>query len=318
MRRLILFILLVLVCNVAQAGFNGYLKADTQVIVTIGPFVDVGDGFTPQVDIGNPDTNLTGVDEAELLKHGSVTTVDITARTWVAIASVDGYYGLTLTTDDTNTEGMLTIIIQDDSDCLPVRCSFMVVNDNSFEAFFENAAELLTVNLTQIGAGAQSATDLKDFADAGYNPATDKVTGVLLTDTVTTYTGNTKQTADNDTLLTTIDGKVDTAQTDLDTITGGSGVLIDTDAVDADAVKADTWTELLAVAFTDIGAGAPSATCSWFTGLNRLYMAWRNKTITNGTNSEIEFYNNANIKIMESDINDDGTDFIRGEIGAVD
>ncbi len=28
-----------------------FLKADTQVIVTIGPFVDVGDGFTPQVDI---------------------------------------------------------------------------------------------------------------------------------------------------------------------------------------------------------------------------------------------------------------------------
>jgi hypothetical protein len=47
-----------------------------------------------------------------------------------------------------------------------------------------------------IGGDAQSGTDLKDFADAGYDPATNKVQGVVLTDTVTTYTGNTPQTGD--------------------------------------------------------------------------------------------------------------------------
>jgi len=41
------------------------------------------------------------------------------------------------------------------------------------------------VNLTQIGGAAQSATDLKDFADAGYDPATDQVTGVKLCDQTT-------------------------------------------------------------------------------------------------------------------------------------
>lgn len=44
---------------------------------------------------------------------------------------------------------------------------------------------------------AQSATDLKDFADDGYDPSTNKVQGVLLTDTLTTYTGNTPQTGDS-------------------------------------------------------------------------------------------------------------------------
>lgn len=39
-----------------------------------------------------------------------------------------------------------------------------------------------------IGSSAQSATDLKDFADTGYNPATHKVAGVVLTDTTTTNT----------------------------------------------------------------------------------------------------------------------------------
>lgn len=52
-------------------------------------------------------------------------------------------------------------------------------------------------NLVQMGGVAQSATDLKDFADDGYDPATNKVQGVVLTDTVTTYTGNTPQTGDN-------------------------------------------------------------------------------------------------------------------------
>ncbi len=52
------------------------------------------------------------------------------------------------------------------------------------------------VDVTHIGGDAQSAIDLKDFADAGYDPATNKVQGVVLTDTVTTYTGNTVQTGD--------------------------------------------------------------------------------------------------------------------------
>lgn len=57
--------------------------------------------------------------------------------------------------------------------------------------------DLLQVDMTQIGGDAQSATDLKDFADAGYDPSTNKVQGVVLTDTLTTYTGNTVQTGDS-------------------------------------------------------------------------------------------------------------------------
>jgi hypothetical protein len=65
------------------------------------------------------------------------------------------------------------------------------------------------VDLTHIGGDAQSGTDLKDFADAGYDPATNKVQGVVLTDTVTTYTGNTVQTGDSFALLgTPVNGTV--------------------------------------------------------------------------------------------------------------
>ena len=67
-------------------------------------------------------------------------------------------------------------------------------------AFTEHLRVNLTpvpADLVQIGGAAQSATDLKDFADDGYDPSTNKIAGVVLADTVTTYTGNTPQTGDS-------------------------------------------------------------------------------------------------------------------------
>lgn len=45
-----------------------------------------------------------------------------------------------------------------------------------------------TVDVGAIGGDTQSATDLKDFADAGYDPSTNKVQGVVLVDTTTALT----------------------------------------------------------------------------------------------------------------------------------
>lgn len=65
--------------------------------------------------------------------------------------------------------------------------------DSSSQYVLEGA---VYADLTHLGGDAQSLADLKDFADAGYDPATNKVQGVVLVDTVTTYTGNTPQTGD--------------------------------------------------------------------------------------------------------------------------
>ena len=111
-------------------AFNGYLRADTVAIVTIGPFVDVGDGFTPQTDI------TLGGDEAEILKHGSITVVDISASTWVAVANCRGYYSLTVTASNVDTEGQLSVIVQDDSEHLPVRNTFQVIDKDVYDALF--------------------------------------------------------------------------------------------------------------------------------------------------------------------------------------
>jgi hypothetical protein len=48
----------------------------------------------------------------------------------------------------------------------------------------------VNANVTELGGVVQSLTDLKDFADAGYDPGTNKITGCVLTDTVTAVTND--------------------------------------------------------------------------------------------------------------------------------
>ena len=137
------------------------LRANTQVIVPIGPFVDKGDGFTPQVDI------TLGGDEAELLKHGSVTVVDISGATWAAVANCRGYYGLTLTTSHTDTEGMLTVIVQDDSDCLPVRQSFMVLSEAAWDSKYAAKDDgFMDVNIKTVGRADTQETEANNLESA--------------------------------------------------------------------------------------------------------------------------------------------------------
>lgn len=75
---------------------------------------------------------------------------------------------------------------------------------------FDLATATQAVNVTQIGGVAQSATDLKDFADAGYDPATHKVQGLVLADTVTTCTTTTTNTDMVD--LSTLEARLSAAR----------------------------------------------------------------------------------------------------------
>lgn len=161
-----------------------YLKADTSVKVVIGPVVAVGDGFTPVTTLA-----LTTADEAEIMKHDAAAVTSIAGNTFAAITGADGYYNLTLAAAQLDTEGMLTVLINDDSLCLPVRHDYMVVNANVFDSLFAAAStDFLQVDAVQLAGTTQDATDLADFAAAGYDPATNKVQGVVLVDTTTANT----------------------------------------------------------------------------------------------------------------------------------
>jgi len=320
------------------------LRQSTEMKVRVGPFVDVSDGFTPQTDI-----TLAG-NEAEALKHNGAATVDISSNTWAAVTGCRGWYDLTLTTDDTDTLGQLTIVVQDDSDCLPVFRDFLVVTQNYWDSKYSTdklqvdcvqwlgtacstptTAGVPEVDITYIGGDAQSMTDIKDFADTGYDPSTHKVQGLVLCDTTTTNTDVTALAAiATEARLAELDAAnipsdlddVLTHTTELQGLISSSKIAaqvkgIDTDIITADSLNADAVDEIWAEAMSDLAAGAPSATASVLTAINYIYEAWRNKTET--TASEIALYkDDGTTKLAESDISDDGTTFTKGEWGAAD
>lgn len=157
------------------------LRQSTQVIVVIGPFVDVGDGFTPETAVA-----LTTADEAEILKANTTTTTDISGATWAAITGADGYYGLTLTTSHTDTVGPLTVIVQDDSVCLPVFARFQVVEENVYDMLYASGGDLGTTvdailtDTAEIGAAGAGLTALATQASVN---TIDGIVDAILIDT---------------------------------------------------------------------------------------------------------------------------------------
>ncbi|MEN6532962.1 MAG: hypothetical protein ABFD89_04825, partial [Bryobacteraceae bacterium] len=85
----------------------------------------------------------------------------------------DGWYKLALTTSHVDTLGDLALHITA-TGADPTDLVMQVVPVN------------VAANMLQIGGDTQSATDLKDLADIGYDPVSHKVTGVVLVDTTTT------------------------------------------------------------------------------------------------------------------------------------
>ena len=156
-----------------------WLKQSTVVTFQLGPFVDAGDGVTPETGLATAmDNATTGI---RVSKNGAA-SIDRNSAT-VPAHDDDGYYRIALSATDTNALGTLHVQYEELAVTLPAWKDFMVVTANVWDSFF--GADTLQSDLTEMGGVAQSATDLKDFADAGYDPATDKITGCLLTDTVT-------------------------------------------------------------------------------------------------------------------------------------
>lgn len=158
-----------------------FLQANTETIVRIGPVLAIADNITPITTAA-----LTGggdpADEAELLKAGGVGTADISANTWAAIANCDGWYNLTLTAANLGTEGIATVVIQNDSLHYPVYAHFMVLAQSAYVSLFTaKDAGFIDVNLKTVGrADAQETeADNLEAACAAYS-ATRGLSGTAL------------------------------------------------------------------------------------------------------------------------------------------
>lgn len=295
-------------------SFGGYLKADTESIVTVGPVVAVGDGFTPVTTLA-----LSTADEAELIKHGATTTTDISALTMAAITGADGYYALTLTAAVLDTEGRLTVLINDDSLCLPVKAAFMVVNANVYDSLFAAATtDYLQTDIIQVGGVAEDiATETKqDVIDGNVDSIladtnelqTDLTDGGrldVILDELTTQ-GDT-----NEGKLDTIDGIVDAILDD----TGTNGVLLAATATSAqlvDDVNAQVVDVLKTDTIAEMSQGAPPATPTFEEAINYLYRKLRNKTETTATEDAV--YDDAGTtKLFKATLSDDTTTMTKEE-----
>lgn len=173
--------------------------------IPLGYFLDSTDGNTEETALTIANTDI------KLWKNGAVVLANKNAGGATHISN--GIYYAVLDATDTDTSGPLVIFVHV-TGALAIRLECVVYPANVFDSLF--STDKLQVDLVSLGDDAQSLTDLKDFADAGYDPATNKVQGVVLVDTVTTVTGG--ATAANQTTI--INRLGDFAGSGLNTIKG--------------------------------------------------------------------------------------------------
>lgn len=180
-----------------------YLRTNTATIIAVGPFLDRSDGVTIEGSLTITNERITAIAETDDGNAPTVVLDNVTGATAGTDNDLNyitgndaGYMQLELTAANLNRLGRFKVSVTDAANHVPVFHEFIILPAVIYDSLVLGT-DLLQTDLTQILGVAQSATDLKDFADDGYDPATNKVQGVVLTDTVTTYTGNTPQTGDS-------------------------------------------------------------------------------------------------------------------------
>lgn len=172
-----------------------------------------------------------------------------------------GFYKFTLDTTDTGTVGPLAwrgtnADIGDAGDVLSVvkatNAGFSALPDAAAEAagglytrgsgagqINQSANGQIDANIVRLDNVAQSLTDLKDFADTGYDPAAHKVQGVVLTDTTTNLT-NLPATAALEATSQSIKAKTDSLSFTSNNIDCNVKAVNDI-AVDGEGTSASPW-----------------------------------------------------------------------------
>jgi len=161
-----------------------WLRQSTAAKVIVGPFVDETDGFTAETGL-----TLAAMDDAELVKHGSGSVVDISGRTFTHVQG--GQYALDLTTADTDTLGRARIFFRDAGVARPLAMDFMVVPSQVYDSLIAYSAQL-GVDVIAVSGDSTAADNL----EAGLEGV---VTGTVSTGSTTTVvtTGLSETTDDH-------------------------------------------------------------------------------------------------------------------------
>lgn len=145
-------------------------KQSTAATISVGPCLDSAGAEYTGLVIGDLTLGKNGT-EAAMASAATLT------------ATSNGHYDLVMTTGNTDTLGRFKIRCNKSTYQMPV-VEGMVVPAMIYDSAVLGT-DVLQADVTQILGEGQSATDAKDFFDEGYDPATNKVAGVVLVDTTT-------------------------------------------------------------------------------------------------------------------------------------
>jgi hypothetical protein len=255
-----------------------YLEQSTAVDIALGPFLDETDGKTAEtgLTITQPDIRLKKNGGNWAQKNASQTLSH----------EENGWYEVALDTTDTNTLGILIVAVHE-AGALPVWREFMVLPANVYDALV-GGSDLLQVDVQELEGDNQSSLDLKDFADAGYDPATNKVEGVKLADALTANNDKTGYRLSASGVDDIWDEDVDAAHQ----TAGTAGKKLD-DAGGA----ADPWSTALPGSYTQGSAGHIVGHLRQRAGTAQAGAAG-SITLDAGASSSDDFYNNAIVQIV--------------------
>jgi hypothetical protein len=142
-----------------------WAKQSTAATLIVGPILDSTGAEYASAVIG----------DLSISKNGGTLTALAAAATLTVVAN--GQYTLVMTTGNLDTLGRLQITCNKSTYQMPP-IGLVVVPAMVFDSMVLGT-DVLQGDTVQIGGDTQSATDLKDFADAGYDPATNTVAAVL-------------------------------------------------------------------------------------------------------------------------------------------
>ncbi len=293
------------------------LKQSTAIDVRVGPFSDVGDGFTPEIGV-----TIAASDQAEILKANGVATVAMTG-VFAAVTGCDGWYDYTMATTDVDVVGELVVVMQDASVYLPVFMRFYVVEEAVYDAMYgaasvgplqgTTAGNKLDVNATgEAGldldntsgtiAAAQIAADAITAAKVAADVHAEAADAVWDEDIVAAH-----GTADTAGLLARALGALISQRTNNATLNALLGV--------ADAAGEDVPSQILdGDTMAELADAIPAATPTLREFAMLLYHLTRDESTA--TTTLLTGKNDAGAAIFKQTLDDDGTTMKRSEMVA--
>lgn len=129
LRFLIVTLTILLTLSTAEAGFKGFLRANTVANIRMGPFLDSIDGVELEHSL------LITQSDVRISKKGG--PLNAKYRSTAAVYDSSGYYWFALGSVDTNTVGRLMIVVNE-SGAILVEQTYQVLDETIYDTYFKD------------------------------------------------------------------------------------------------------------------------------------------------------------------------------------